>query len=392
MNIGIPKETFRGETRVSVVPASIPALKKKGHNVFVEAGAGSGSLHSDEEYEKAGATLLKTAQEVYDTTDVVFKVRPPGIHPDTGKHEAEMLREGAVLIGFLSPFTNTEAIRILARRNITAFAMEFVPRITRAQSMDALSAMATLAGYKAVLMAANHLLRIFPLLTTAAGTIAPATVLVLGAGVAGLQAIATAKRLGARVEAFDPRPAVKEQVESVGAAFVAMETIEDAQTAGGYAKEQSEDFLRRERETIAARLPKCDVVITTAQVFGKQAPLLITEEMVQLMPRGSIIIDLAAEQGGNCELAKADEIVEKYGVTVFGAVNLPAQLPINGSQMYSKNVVTLFEHLYRDPAKGLDFEDEITCGSCVTHDGRILNDAVRQAVDHKDGGSKSHES
>jgi len=258
--------------------------------------------------------------------------------------------------------------------------MELVPRITRAQSMDALSSMATLAGYKAVLVAADRLHRMFPLLSTAAGTVAPSTMLVLGAGVAGLQAIATGKRLGARVEAFDPRAVVREQVESVGALFVAMEVTEEVQTAGGYAKEQSEDFLQRERDVIAARLPKCDVVITTAQVFGKTPPLLITEEMVKLMAPGSVIVDLAAEQGGNCALTEPGVTVERHGVTICGETNLPARLPINASQMYSKNISTLFEHLYRDPTKGLDFEDEITRSTCLTHAGEICNKSVREAL------------
>jgi len=380
VKIGIVKEVLAGETRVAATPTSIPALIKNKHEVYIESLAGAAAFMSDEEYRKEGATVLRTPDEVYSAADVVFKVQPPGHHPATGKHEAEMLREGSAIIGFLAPFSNAEAMRILARRKITSFAMEFVPRISRAQSMDALSSMATLAGYKAVLMAAERLPRMFPLLTTAAGTVPPATVLVLGAGVAGLQAIATAKRLGARVEAFDPRPAVKEQVESLGAVFVPMETLEDVQTAGGYAKEQSEDFLRRERETIAARLPRCDVVITTAQVFGKKAPLLIIEDMVKLMPRGAAIVDLAAEQGGNCELTKANEVVDRDGVTIFGPTNLPATLPINASQMYSKNVVTLFLHLYKDPAKGLDFNDEITRGACLTHDGQIMNEIVKQAV------------
>jgi NAD(P) transhydrogenase subunit alpha len=366
---------------VALAPSAVPGLIKKKHEVFVETGAGAASFLFDADYTKAGATVVPSAREVYAAADIVFKVQPPGAHPDIGELEVELLREGTAFIGFLAPFNNPETMRALKRRNIAGFSMEFVPRITRAQSMDALSSMATLAGYKAVLIAADSLFRMFPLLTTAAGTIAPSTVLVLGAGVAGLQAIATAKRLGARVEAFDPRPVVKEQVESLGAVFIPMETAEDAQTAGGYAKEQSDDFLRREREAIAGRLPKCDVVITTAQIFGKRAPVLITEDMVKLMPRGAVIVDLAAEQGGNCELTRAGEVVERHGVSVHGAVNLPATLPINASQMYSKNVVTLFDHLYKDPEKGLDFEDEITRGACLTHAGEIRNELVRQAVE-----------
>ncbi len=375
MKIGIPKETLARETRVALAPSAVPGLIKKKHEVIVETGAGAASFLADDDYVKAGASVVPSAREMYDAVDIVFKVQPPD------KDEVELLREGTAFIGFLAPFNNLETIRRLKQRKITGFSMEFMPRITRAQSMDALSSMATLAGYRAVLTAADRLSRMFPLLTTAAGTIAPSTVLVLGAGVAGLQAIATAKRLGARVEAFDPRPVVKEQVESIGAVFIPMETAEDAQTAGGYAKELGDDFLRREREAIAGRLPKCDVVITTAQVFGKRAPVLITEDMVKLMPRGAVIVDLAAEQGGNCELTKAGEVVEKHGVTVHGAVNLPATLPINASQMYSKNVVTLFDHLYKDPEKGLDFEDEITRGACLTHAGEIRNDLVRQSVE-----------
>jgi NAD(P) transhydrogenase subunit alpha len=259
--------------------------------------------------------------------------------------------------------------------------MEYVPRITRAQSMDSLSSMATLAGYKAVIIAANHLLKIFPLMMTAAGSIPAATVLVLGAGVAGLQAIATAKRLGARVEAFDPRPAVKEQVESVGATFIPMETLEDVQTAGGYAKEQSEEFLRKEQEAIAARLPRVDVVITTAQIFGKAAPVLITEDMVKLMAPGSVIVDLAAEQGGNCELTEPNQVVQKHGVTIHGAVNLPATLPTNASMMYAKNLTTLFLALYAKPEAGVNWEDEIATGACVTHAGEIKNEMVRKLLE-----------
>jgi len=380
MKIGIPKETHPGETRAALSPSSLAALVKNKHEVYIETGAGVASGFDDMDYEKAGALVIPEPREVYGAADVIFKVQPPALNPVTGNHEAEMLREGSAYIGFLAPFANTEAIRTLARRRITSFSMEFIPRISRAQSMDALSSMATLAGYKAVLIAANQLPRMFPLLTTAAGTVPPASLLVLGAGVAGLQAIAAGKRLGARVSAFDPRPAVKEQVESVGAVFVSMETLEDVQTAGGYAKEQSEDFLLRERAVIAERLPKCDVVITTAQVFGKKAPLLITEEMVKLMPTGSVIVDLAAEQGGNCELTQAGGIVERHGVCIHGPVNLPATLPVNATQMYSKNVVTFFSHVYKDTEKGPDFEDEITRGSCVTRNGDIVNELVRQAA------------
>ncbi len=381
MKVGIPKEIVPGETRVAVIPQMVSVLKRNEHEVFVEAGAGLAASHPDEAYKEAGATIVKDPADLYGSVDLLFKVQPPRVHPGTKKHEVEMLREGAAYIGFLNPAFNREAIQKLAAHKVTAFAMEFVPRISRAQNMDALSSMATLAGYKAVLIAADNLGKIFPLMMTAAGTIPPATVLVLGVGVAGLQAIATAKRLGAKVEAFDPRPAVKEQVESLGAQFVPMEVLEDVETKDGYAKEQPEEFLNRERQVIGERLPRVDVVVTTAQIFGKKAPLLITEEMVQQMPKGSVIVDLAAEQGGNCTLTKPGEMIEVHGVHIFGAVNLPATLPIHASLMYSKNVTNLFQHLYKDPEKGLDFEDEITRGACITRDGAIVNDVVKNMVE-----------
>jgi NAD(P) transhydrogenase subunit alpha len=380
MKIGIPKEVVSGERRVAFVPSAVAQVKKKGHEVIIESKAGLGSMFADEVYEKAGASIVKSAGDLYSRAEIIFKVQPPVVHPATGKNEAEMVREGTSYVGYLSPFTNADAIRIMAARKVTSFAMEFIPRITRAQGMDSLSSMATLAGYKAVMIAANNLPRIFPLLMTAAGSISPATVVVLGAGVAGLQAIATSKRLGAKVEAFDPRAAVKEQIESLGATFIAMEIAEDVSTAGGYAKEQSDAFLRREREAIAARLSKADVVITTAQIFGKKPPVLITEDMVKLMPPGSIIIDLTAEQGGNCELTRSNEVVQKHGVSIHGVVNLPSTIPVNASQMYTKNLVTLFLHLYSDPAKGLDFEDEIVKGACMTHNGEIKNETVKKML------------
>jgi NAD(P) transhydrogenase subunit alpha len=378
LKIGIPKEILEGETRVAVIPSMIPSLKKIKHEVLVETGAGVGSGFSDAQYREAGADIMRDAAELYRRSDVVLKVQPPQPVPKTKKTEADLLREGAAIIGFLAPLNNLGTIKKLAQRKITSFAMEYIPRITRAQNMDALSAMATVAGYKAVLMAAERLGKFFPLLMTAAGTIPPSTVLVLGAGVAGLQAIATAKRLGAKVEAFDPRPAVKEQVQSLGAQFVAMEVTEQVETAGGYAKEQSEAFLQKEREVIAARLPKVDVVITTAQVFGKRAPLLMTEDMVKMMHPGSVIVDLAAEQGGNCALTEPAKVVEKYGVTIVGAVNLAATVPVHASQMYSKNIINLFLHLYKSPDGVLDFSDEITKGACLTHQGEIVNETVKK--------------
>lgn len=379
MKVGIPKEVTEGETRVALVPSMVSALSKGGHEVLVEKGAGSKCSFSDAQYESAGAKIAANAKELYASADLIIKVQPL-LAKSGGGHEADLLRDGSMLIGFLAPLDHPETIRKLAKKKVTAFAMEFVPRITRAQSMDALSSQATVAGYKAVLLAAAHLGRFFPLLMTAAGTIPPATVLILGAGVAGLQAIATAKRLGAKVEAFDPRAAVREQVMSLGAQFVEMEMPEDVETAGGYAKEQSEEFLRKEQEAIGARLPKVEVVITTAQIFGKRAPILMTEAMVKTMPPGGIIIDLAAAQGGNCELTEPGKMVEKHGIHIFGAVNLAATVPVHASQMYSKNVTNLFRHLFKAEDQKLDFEDEITRGACLTRDGEITNELVKNAL------------
>ena len=379
MKIGIPKEVAVGETRVALTPSVVPQLIKNKYQVFIEHGAGAAALCSDEQYQHAGATIIGDTPALYQSSDLICKVQPPQQHPLAGKHEAELLREGSAILGFLSPLANLQAIKIFQQRRITSFSLEFVPRITRAQSMDALSSMATVGGYKAVLLAAGQLQKMFPLLMTAAGTVPPATVLILGAGVAGLQAIATAKRLGAKVEVFDPRPAVKEQVKSLGAAFVDIEVRENVETAGGYAKEQSEDFLKLEREVIGARLKKTDVVICTAQVFGKKAPVLITKEMVNLMHAGSIIVDLAAEQGGNCELTEAGKTVRQNGVSIVGAVNLAAQLPVDASQMYSKNVVNLVTNLY-DAEGTIRFDDEITKGCCITHNGEVLNSMVKAAL------------
>jgi H+-translocating NAD(P) transhydrogenase subunit alpha len=380
MRIGVPREIAEGETRVALVPAVVPALTKLEHTLAVERGAGQAASFTDDQYAQAGAEICDDLSELYGTADVIFKVQPLQTHPATGQHEAELLRPGSAYIGFLAPLANPDAIHTLARRRVTSFAMEYVPRLARAQSMDALSSMATVAGYKAVLLAANHIGKMFPLLMTAAGTVHPVTVLVLGAGVAGLQAIATARRLGAKVEAFDPRPSVREQVKSLGAAFVDMELTEDAETAGGYAKEMSPEFIAREQEVIGARLSRTDVVISTAQVFGKRAPLLITEEMVQQMRPGSVIVDLAAEQGGNCALTVPGQRVERHGVSIAGAVNLPATMPIVASQLYARNVANLFAHIFGRADAQLDLEDEITRQSLMTRDGEIVNASVRQAL------------
>ncbi|HSP06606.1 MAG TPA: Re/Si-specific NAD(P)(+) transhydrogenase subunit alpha [Acidobacteriota bacterium] len=380
MKIGIPKEIAPNETRVAMFPALVSQYKKDKHDVIVEAGAGIASSFSDDAYRAAGAEIAASAADVYAAADIIFKVQPPRKHEKLGKLEAEMVREGTRYIGFISPFTNQEVVKVFAQRKVTSYSMELIPRITRAQSMDALSSMANIAGYKAVLMAADYMGKMFPMMMTAAGTIPPATVLILGAGVAGLQAIATAKRLGAKVEAFDPRPAVKEQVKSLGATFIEMELPQDAETKGGYAKELSPEFIKKEMEAIGARLPKVDVVISTAQVFGKRAPLLVTADMVKLLRHGSVIVDLAAEQGGNCELTQAGKTIDVNGVSIIGAVNLPATMPVDASQMYSRNVQTLFKHLYPKPDSQPDPQDEIVKGCCVTRDGEIVNEQIKAAI------------
>lgn len=380
MRIAIPREVIAGETRVAVIPEMIPVLVRDKHQVVVETGAGRSAGFSDEEYAEAGAEIASLPQALYESAEVVIKVQSPVLHPALSRHEAELVPEGATYIGFLAPLANPETVKTFVARKVTAFSMEYIPRITRAQSMDVLSSMATVAGYKAVLLATGRMRKMVPLLMTAAGTIPPATVLILGAGVAGLQAIATAKRLGAKVEAFDPRPAVKEQVKSLGASFIEMDLTENVETAGGYAKEQSEEFLRKEQEAIRARLPKVDVVISTAQVFGKKAPVLITEAMLREMRPGSVIVDLAAEQGGNCEVTKAGETVERHGVSVIGPVNLAASVPVDASRMYSKNVTTLFRHLFPKAGTAPDFNDEIVRGCCITRDGAIVNEQVKTAL------------
>jgi NAD(P) transhydrogenase subunit alpha len=377
LKIGIPKETVAGEMRVALVPSIVSQLIRDGHTIVIEKGAGSSASFSDKEYETAGANIAQSPADVYQNSNVVLKVQPPT------KQEAGSLLQEAAYVGLLAPLANPDVIRVFASRAITGFSMEFIPRITRAQSMDVLSSMATVAGYKAVLLAADCLPKMFPLLMTAAGTVAPATMLVLGAGVAGLQAIATAKRLGAKVEAFDPRPAVREQVKSLGAAFIEMELPEDTETEGGYAKELSPEFIKKEMEAIATRLPRVDTVISTAQVFGKRAPILITAEMVKLLRRGSVIVDLAAEQGGNCEITKAGETVQVNGVSIIGAVNLPAAVAVDASQMYARNVANFLKLLYPQSDSTPNFEDEIINGACITRGGAIVNEVVKNAIEGK---------
>jgi NAD(P) transhydrogenase subunit alpha len=378
MKVGVPKETIPGETRVALIPASAAALKKQGLDSGIERGAGTAAGFTDAAFEQAGAVMM-SRPDVFSQADILLQVRAlPGT--------LESLRPGQVVIGFADPLGAPDDVRSLAARGVTAFSMELMPRITRAQSMDALSSMATISGYKGVLLAANHLPRMFPMMMTAAGTLAAAKVFVVGAGVAGLQAIATSKRLGAKVEAYDVRPAVKEQVQSLGARFVEMELeTQNAEDKGGYAKAQDESFYKRQREMMLRVVAATDVVITTALIPGKKAPTLITQEMVEAMAPGSVVVDLAAERGGNCALTKPDELVVHHGVTIIGPSNPPALVPYHASQMYSKNITTFLSHLLgkegaKKPSLELDLNDEITRETLIAKDGDVAHARVRELL------------
>ena len=375
MKVAVLKETRSAENRVALVPLGVKNLVKRGLTVTVQTGAGETSGVSDLMYREAGAEIAASAQETLEDAKLILVVNPPS------SNELAHLSEGSILVGFLDPLSDPDLVSRLVDLKVTGISMELVPRITRAQSMDALSSQATVAGYKAVLLAANHLPKFLPMFTTAAGTIRPAKALILGAGVAGLQAIATARRLGAVVEAFDVRPAVKEQVESLGASFLESEEEVTAEGEGGYAKELTEDQHNKELELIGSALIDTDIVITTAQIPGRKAPILITEGMVKTMKYGSVIVDLAAESGGNCELSEAGETVLAHGVQILGPSNLPASIPVHSSQMYSKNIVTLIsEFLGDDGQLQLDFENDVVGPSTVTHGGEIQNERVKSVM------------
>jgi H+-translocating NAD(P) transhydrogenase subunit alpha len=366
MLVGVPKERESDERRVALVPDSVGRLIKSGIAVRVERAAGESAHFPDGTYTEAGASLADDSASLYGDADLIVKVRKPLAQ------EVELLRPGVILVSLLPLTTDADLLACLAERRVTALALELVPRITRAQSMDVLSSQSTVAGYKAVLLGAGRLGKLLPMMTTAAGSIPPAKAFILGAGVAGLQAIATARRLGAVVSAFDIRAAAREQVQSVGATFVASELVsQDAEDVGGYAKEQSTEEQQRALEAIGKHLKDQDLVISTAQVPGRPAPLLITEAMVRQMRPGSVIVDLAAETGGNCELTRVGETTVAHGVTIEGPVNLPSTVPLHASQMFSKNVETLLNHLVKDGALRVDMADEITGAMCVTHDGEI---------------------
>ncbi len=380
MIVGVPKEIFPGERRVALAPLVVPNLKKGGMDVLVEAGAGLESGYRDSDYTDKGATLAPDRASVFQRADVILQVLAYGSNDVNGEQDLPLFRRGQILIGFLRPLGSLDILNRIKDTGVTTFSIELMPRITRAQSMDALSSMGTICGYKAVLIAADNVPRLFPMLTTAAGTITPARVLVIGAGVAGLQAIATARRLGAVVSAYDLRPVVKEQVQSLGGRFVELPIeVKDAQDAGGYAKAQDETFYAKQRELLGNVIAESDVVITTAVVPGKKAPILVTSEMVKRMARGSVIVDLAAERGGNCDLTRAGEkVVTDNGVKVIGSINLASRVPYHASQMYAKNLTTFLLHLVKDGQFKFDMADEITRETLLTRDGEIANKRVRE--------------
>ncbi|MDA8178442.1 MAG: Re/Si-specific NAD(P)(+) transhydrogenase subunit alpha [Desulfobacteria bacterium] len=372
MNVGVVREILQGERRVALVPESCAKLSKAGMTVVVESGAGNAAFFSDDDYRSSGARVENGPAAVLADAGLVLKVQPPSFNSAVGLHEADLMRPGSLLAGQLVPSRHPEAMAKLAERGITAFAMDRIPRITRAQPMDTLSSMANIAGYRAVLLAAHLLPRYFPMLTTAAGTVLPAKVFVIGAGVAGLQAIATARRLGAVVEATDTRPEVREQVQSLGARFIGVETGEAAQDAGGYAKELSAEFYRKQADLIGGRCAASDVVITTALIGGVKAPRLITAEMVHRMKPGSVIVDVAAEGGGNCTLTRPGETVEERGVTICGPDNLPATLPWHASTLFSRNLASFVMAFWKDGRFLVDLEDEILRAALVTREGKAV--------------------
>jgi NAD(P) transhydrogenase subunit alpha len=378
MKVGIAKEIGPGERRVAVTPDSVRQIKAAGYDVLVEAGAGAGTYIPDAGFQEAGADLVTSTADFWSRSEIVLKIQPPIQNPSLNLHEADLLGEGSTLICMLRPLSHVDTVRALAKRRVLSFSMDMMPRTTRAQRMDALSSMSTIAGYKAVLIAGDTLPRIFPMLVTAAGTIAPSRVLVVGAGVAGLQAIATARRLGAVVEAYDVRPAVKEEVESLGATFVGPKLDPgEAQDEQGYAKPLSAEAQRKGVELLGERIPHADVVITTARIPGMPAPRLITADQVAAMRPGSVVVDLAADMGGNCELTEPGETVVRHDVTIHGPVRLASTVPVHATQMYSKNITTFLLHLTKDGKLQPDWSDDIASATCVTRDGQIVHPATR---------------
>jgi H+-translocating NAD(P) transhydrogenase subunit alpha len=379
MIVGVPKEIYPKERRVALVPAVILSLKKAGLDVVVEAGAGTLAGYPDAEYVEKGARMMDSRADLFKAADIIVQFLCHGANDKNGKEDLPLMKKGQVVIGFVRPLGAVKTLQEIAERGVTAFSVELMPRTTRAQSMDALSSMATICGYKAVLIAADTLPRMFPMLTTAAGTLAPARVLVIGAGVAGLQAIATARRLGAVASAYDMRPAAKEQVQSLGGRFVELPIeAKDAQDARGYGVAQDESFYQKQRELLGNTIAQSDVVITAAVIPGKKSPVLVTKEMVQRMALGSVIVDLAAERGGNCELTEPDVTVVKHGVTIIGEFNLAADVPYHASQMYARNVSQFLLHLTKEGKVQLNMSDEIIRETLVTYEGEVVSARVRE--------------
>jgi NAD(P) transhydrogenase subunit alpha len=379
MIVGVPQETYPGERRVALVPAVVPNLAKAGLEVIVQAGAGAAAGFLDSDYTAKGAKIVAGRAEVFASADIITQMLSYGSNDQTGRNDLPLFRRGQVLIGFLRPMGSLETVQEIAASGVTSFSVELMPRTTRAQSMDALSSMGTMCGYKAVVVAADTLPKIFPMLTTAAGTITPARVLVIGAGVAGLQAISTARRLGAVVSAYDLRPASKEQVQSLGARFVELPIeAKDAQDASGYAKAQDEEFYKRQRELLGKVIAESDVVITAAVVPGKKSPVLVTEEMVKGMAPGSVIVDLAAERGGNCELTKSGEKIVVHGVSIIGCFNIASTVPHHASQMYARNITAFLNLLVKDGKLQLNLEDDIIKSTLLTQGGELVNPKVRE--------------
>jgi len=381
MIIGVPKESVVGENRISLVPRHVPLLQKQGFIVHLESGAGIGARFTDAMYEEEGVKIIPNRENLFNESKIILTVRGLRTNDKTGSEDLNLLKENQILIGLMDPFNNLEVIKELAKRKIQSFALELIPRISRAQSMDVLSSQANIAGYKAALIAANLLPKMFPMMMTSAGTLTPARVFVIGAGVAGLQAIATCHRLGAVVNAYDIRPVVKDQVQSLGAKFVELELeTESAEGEGGYAKEMDENFYREQRKMMNRVISESDVVIATAAVPGKKAPVLISGEMIQGMKEGSVIVDLAAEQGGNCEVTEPGKTVEVGGVVVSGPLNVPSSIPHHSSQMFSKNITNFFQLMVKDGKLITDVEDEIVQESMVTNNGEIVNSQIKETL------------
>ena len=380
MIIAVPKEVLPGENRVALVPDVASKLIKAGFEIKIERDAGLNAGYTNDRYEKAGCKIIDKPEELYSNSQIVLKVQRPLEHPDLKKNELELMKDGTLLVTFLYPLFHFKLAKQCADKGINVISMDMIPRTTLAQKMDALSSQANIAGYKSVIMCANELGKIFPLMMTAAGTIQPARVVIMGAGVAGLQALGTAKRLGAIVEVSDIRVAVKEEVQSLGGRFIEVETTEDMQDAGGYAKEASPEFLKKQKELIFKHVTEADIVITTALVPGKKAPVLVTEEMVKNMRPGSVVLDMAVEFGGNCEVSEKGKTVKKYNVTIIGEPNIPSLVPTHSSEVYSKNILSLLQHISKDGQVNLNLDDEIVKGSLITHNKEVINPRIKELL------------